>query len=85
MLLTKATGPDKVEKPLPLVPEKSPLPQTHPSKKSKPLEKCRVTFDYQAENNDELTLVKGEIVTIIDKNAGDAGWWIGETVDEDGK
>lgn len=42
-------------------------------------------FDYTAENRDELTLVKGDVVTIINKELDDAGWWEGEIIDPNGK
>ena len=45
----------------------------------------KVTFDYTAENEDELSLVKGEIIEVTDKNLPDAGWWAGKIVDTDGK
>ena len=41
-------------------------------------EKCRVTFDYKAQTDDELNLSKGDIVTVLNKNTGDPGWWEGE-------
>ena len=41
-------------------------------------EKCRVTFAYNAENQDELTLREGDIVTVLSKEVEDPGWWKGE-------
>ncbi|XP_020711959.2 SH3 domain-containing kinase-binding protein 1 isoform X2 [Athalia rosae] len=41
-------------------------------------ELCRVLYPYEALNEDELTLVEGEVVTIISKDAPDKGWWKGE-------
>ncbi|XP_034830215.1 SH3 domain-containing kinase-binding protein 1 isoform X1 [Maniola hyperantus] len=41
-------------------------------------EQCRVLFPYAAVNDDELTLVEGEIVNIVSKDAPDRGWWKGE-------
>ena len=35
-------------------------------------------FAYTAENSDELELEDGKIITILDKNLEDAGWWKGE-------
>ena len=55
------------------------------NKKAKVMEKCRVTFDYQAQTADELTLVKGDIITILNKNCEDPGWWEGERIDHNGK
>ena len=37
--------------------------------------KARVVFDYTATAGDELTLTIGDIVTILDKNLEDEGWW----------
>ncbi|CAG0885488.1 unnamed protein product [Darwinula stevensoni] len=53
----------------------SPVPVLPP----KPVkEKCRVVFAYDAENQDELTLREGDIVTIVSKDVEDPGWWKGE-------
>ncbi|UJR09892.1 hypothetical protein I4U23_014114 [Adineta vaga] len=40
--------------------------------------KARVLYDYKATANDELTLTTNDIVTIVDKNLEDEGWWKGE-------
>jgi SH3 domain-containing kinase-binding protein 1 len=39
---------------------------------------CEVVFPYQGLNKDELTLRVGQVVTIINKDVEDAGWWKGE-------
>ncbi|XP_014677042.1 PREDICTED: SH3 domain-containing kinase-binding protein 1-like [Priapulus caudatus] len=41
-------------------------------------ERCRVLFAYQAENEDELTLREGDVITLVTKHLEDAGWWRGE-------
>lgn len=41
-------------------------------------ETCRVLFAYDAVNDDELTLKKDDVITIITKEVGDKGWWKGE-------
>ncbi|XP_071800814.1 SH3 domain-containing kinase-binding protein 1-like isoform X2 [Asterias amurensis] len=41
-------------------------------------ERAKVTFSYEAQHSDELELKEGDIVTIIDKEAADSGWWLGE-------
>ncbi|XP_037541651.1 CD2-associated protein [Nematolebias whitei] len=41
-------------------------------------EYCKVTFPYEAKNEDELTLKDGEIVRILSKDTGEPGWWRGE-------
>ena len=40
-------------------------------------EKCEVIFPYNKENNDELELQRGQIITILSKNLDDPGWWRG--------
>lgn len=39
-------------------------------------EQVTVSFSYTAQNSDEVSLVKGEIVTVINKD--DPAWWKGE-------
>ncbi|KAK2587592.1 hypothetical protein KPH14_003720 [Odynerus spinipes] len=41
-------------------------------------EYCRVLFPYNAANEDELTLVEGEVITLLSRDAPDKGWWKGE-------
>ena len=65
-----------------LVAEKTRSPS---ARTSKAVEKCRVTFEYNATTGDELTLVVGDIVTILNKNCEDDGWWEGEIIGKDGK
>ena len=42
------------------------------------VERARVLFSYSAENNDELTIDEGDVVTVLDKDLEDSGWWKGE-------
>ena len=35
-------------------------------------------FDYKKSADDELTLTINDIVTVLDKNLEDEGWWKGE-------
>lgn len=45
----------------------------------KTTERAKVTFSYEPENADELRLVEGEIVTILNKETTEgSGWWEGE-------
>ena len=37
-----------------------------------------VRYPYSAANEDELTLVEGDVITVLDQNIVDAGWWKGE-------
>ena len=47
------------------------------------VEKAKVTFDYKAEQDDELNLSTGEVITILDKNVFE-GWWRGELDGKEG-
>ena len=42
----------------------------------KPEDVYRVDFDYKAENTDELTMSKGQLIKVLKKQEG--GWWEGE-------
>ncbi|CAF1421521.1 unnamed protein product [Rotaria sp. Silwood1] len=53
-------------------------PVQHEISKKTSLIKARVLHDYEAEAKDELTLKTNDIVTILDKNLDDEGWWKGE-------
>lgn len=39
---------------------------------------CEVKYPYKAQNSDELTLKVGDIVTILNQEGQDPGWWYGE-------
>uniref|UniRef100_A0A672T2V9 Osteoclast-stimulating factor 1 n=1 Tax=Sinocyclocheilus grahami TaxID=75366 RepID=A0A672T2V9_SINGR len=39
---------------------------------------CKVIFPYEGQNEDELSIKEGDIVTLINKECADAGWWLGE-------
>ncbi|XP_051542642.1 SH3 domain-containing kinase-binding protein 1-like [Myxocyprinus asiaticus] len=52
--------------------------KTEPDNKAKAKEFCKVIFPYEAQNEDELSIKEGDIVTIISKECADAGWWKGE-------
>ncbi|RWR99083.1 SH3 domain-containing kinase-binding protein 1-like protein, partial [Leptotrombidium deliense] len=41
-------------------------------------EQAKVLFTYEAQNDDELTIKKGDIITIISKEIEDLGWWKGQ-------
>ena len=41
-------------------------------------EQCMVLFPYVAQNEDELSLAEGQLITIITKDCEDKGWWKGE-------
>lgn len=39
---------------------------------------CEAKYPYKAQNSDELTLKVGDIVTVLNQEAQDPGWWYGE-------
>ena len=53
--------------------EKKPAPTPPVAAEKK--EKAKVTFEYKAENDDELTINVGEMVEVLDKNTDQDGWW----------
>ncbi|XP_054978545.1 SH3 domain-containing kinase-binding protein 1 isoform X2 [Sorex araneus] len=58
-------------------------PTPDPSKpemdsRTKTKDYCKVIFPYEAQNDDELTIKEGDIVTLINKDCIDVGWWEGE-------
>lgn len=52
-------------------------PKSPSAKTTVPL-KARVLFEYKKAADDELTLNVNDIITILDKNLEDEGWWKGE-------
>ncbi|XP_040980777.1 SH3 domain-containing kinase-binding protein 1 isoform X3 [Aquila chrysaetos chrysaetos] len=46
--------------------------------RTKTKEYCKVIFPYEAQNDDELTIREGDVVTLISKDCIDVGWWEGE-------
>ncbi|XP_061668437.1 CD2-associated protein [Syngnathoides biaculeatus] len=76
---------EKKENPIPSLPSvaKPPFPNMTELQKgdgesnSKAKEFCKVTFAFEATNEDELTLHEDDIITIISKNTGEPGWWRG--------
>merc|ERR1719270_20200 len=54
-------------------------PDTAPRLPPKPVkDQCLVLFPYTAQNEDELTLEEGQLITVITKDCEDKGWWKGE-------
>ena len=41
----------------------------------KVVEQAKVAFDYEADNDDELTVRVGDIVDIVNKDTEQDGWW----------
>nr|XP_046148705.1 SH3 domain-containing kinase-binding protein 1 isoform X2 [Oncorhynchus gorbuscha] len=52
--------------------------KAEPEGKVKGRELCKVIFPYDAQNEDELSIKDGEIISIINRDCADAGWWMGE-------
>ncbi|XP_050953990.1 SH3 domain-containing kinase-binding protein 1 isoform X3 [Labeo rohita] len=68
--------PQMVKKVVPAVAQET--MKTEPENKAKAKEFCKVIFPYEAQNEDELSIKEGDIVTIVSKECADAGWWLGE-------
>ncbi|WAR07477.1 SH3K1-like protein [Mya arenaria] len=45
---------------------------------TKPVERAVVRYSYTAEHEDELSLTEGEVISVLDKELEDSGWWRGE-------
>lgn len=79
----------KAEKPL-IMPSLSSKTQSvevtkaDPENKIKAKEYCRTLFAYEGTNEDELTFKEGEIIHLISKETGEAGWWKGELNGKEG-
>lgn len=54
------------------------LSKTEMDSRIKTKDYCKVIFPYEAQNDDELTIKEGDIVTLINKDCIDVGWWEGE-------
>uniref|UniRef100_A0A8D2ZG56 Osteoclast-stimulating factor 1 n=1 Tax=Scophthalmus maximus TaxID=52904 RepID=A0A8D2ZG56_SCOMX len=77
---------EKKERPVPSLP--SAAKPAHPNMtdlqradgdgKSKAKEYCKVTYAFEATNEDELSLREGELIHILSKDTGEPGWWRGE-------
>ena len=61
--------------PLSLSPSLLSLTDMPQSSSSKSVEKAKVTFEYEADNPDELTIKVGEIVEVVNKSTDNDGWW----------
>ncbi|KAF3702566.1 CD2-associated protein Adapter protein CMS Cas ligand with multiple SH3 domains [Channa argus] len=83
---------EKKEKPIPSLP--SAAKPAHPNmpdlqkvegdNKFKAKEYCKVTFGFEATNEDELSLKEGDIIHILSKDTGEPGWWRGESNGKEG-
>ncbi|KAM8831400.1 CD2-associated protein isoform 3-T3 [Spinachia spinachia] len=90
--LPSAESEEKKEKPIPSLP--SAAKPAHPNMtesqradgdgKSKAKEYCKVTFAFEATNEDELTIKEGDVIHILSKDTGEPGWWRGDIGGRDG-
>ncbi|XP_017826633.3 CD2-associated protein isoform X7 [Callithrix jacchus] len=60
------------------------ITKTDTDGKIKAKEYCRTLFAYESTNEDELTFKEGEIIHLISKETGEAGWWKGELNGKEG-
>ncbi|XP_052808566.1 SH3 domain-containing kinase-binding protein 1-like isoform X2 [Mya arenaria] len=58
--------------------EKREEPAQRKPKETKPVERAVVRYSYTAEHEDELSLTEGEVISVLDKELEDSGWWRGE-------
>uniref|UniRef100_A0A8C5DIT3 Osteoclast-stimulating factor 1 n=1 Tax=Gouania willdenowi TaxID=441366 RepID=A0A8C5DIT3_GOUWI len=83
---------DRKDKPIPSLPSAakpspanmSDLLRLDGDVKVKAKECCKVTFPFEATNEDELTLRVDDIIFIISKDTGEPGWWRGENAGREG-
>ncbi|XP_074189151.1 CD2-associated protein isoform X2 [Rhinolophus sinicus] len=77
----------KTEKPLIILGSRTQsveVTKTDTDGKIKAKEYCRTLFAYEGTNEDELTFKEGEIIHLISKDTGEAGWWKGELNGKEG-
>ncbi|KAH6927892.1 hypothetical protein HPB50_009781 [Hyalomma asiaticum] len=71
----RALGP--LKKPAPPVPSETSTEA--PKLPPKPVrEQAKVLYAYEAQNDDELTIKEGDVITVLTKEVEDKGWWKGE-------
>lgn len=83
---------EKKEKPIPSLPSAAKPAHSNMTdsqradgeSKSKAKEYCKVTFAFEATNEDELSLKEGDIILILSKDTGEPGWWRGEIGGKEG-
>ncbi|XP_019947313.2 CD2-associated protein isoform X2 [Paralichthys olivaceus] len=68
----------------PALPNMTDLQRADGDGKSKAKEYCKVTFAFEASNEDELSLKEGDLIHILSKDTGEPGWWRGEIGGKDG-
>ncbi|CAG5950301.1 unnamed protein product [Menidia menidia] len=77
---------ERKEKPVPSLPSatKPAHPNMTDSQRADGDSKPKVTFCYDATNEDELSLKEGDIVHLLSKDTGEPGWWRGEVGGREG-
>ncbi|KAM7395027.1 hypothetical protein PAMA_006666 [Pampus argenteus] len=78
---------ERKEKPIPSLPSAAKPAHsnmTDGESKSKAKEYYKVTFGFEATNEDELTLKEGDIIHVLTKDTGEPGWWRGEIGGKEG-
>lgn len=68
----------------PAHPNMTDLQGTDGDSKSKAKEYCKVTFAFEATNEDELSFKEGDIIHVLSKDTGEPGWWRGEIAGREG-
>ncbi|XP_006893858.1 PREDICTED: SH3 domain-containing kinase-binding protein 1 isoform X2 [Elephantulus edwardii] len=71
-------GEETIGKKLPPTTATQESSKTEMDSRTKTKDYCKVIFPYEAQNDDELTIKEGDIVTLINKDCIDIGWWEGE-------
>uniref|UniRef100_A0A2K6FQQ2 SH3 domain containing kinase binding protein 1 n=2 Tax=Propithecus coquereli TaxID=379532 RepID=A0A2K6FQQ2_PROCO len=71
-------GEETIGKKLPPAAAAADSSKTEMDSRTKTKDYCKVIFPYEAQNDDELTIKEGDIVTLINKDCIDVGWWEGE-------
>ncbi|XP_077845746.1 SH3 domain-containing kinase-binding protein 1 isoform X10 [Macaca mulatta] len=74
----KVLGLQTIGKKLPATTATPDSSKTEMDSRTKSKDYCKVIFPYEAQNDDELTIKEGDIVTLINKDCIDVGWWEGE-------
>ncbi|KHJ48597.1 SH3 domain protein [Trichuris suis] len=69
---------DGIAKPLTVAKKSDSLPGEVATTKDQRKEYVRANYAYTAENDDELTLKVGDVITVLSKECEDPGWWLGE-------
>ncbi|TKS75664.1 CD2-associated protein [Collichthys lucidus] len=80
---------ERKERPIPSLPSAAKPNMTDSQRadgdnKAKAKEYCKVTFTFEATNEDELSIKEGDIIHILSKDTGEPGWWRGEIGGKEG-